>query len=144
MDPILISNILLWIHLLALVGGGVTSIVMPIVGSMIPTAPPESRPILFAVASRVVSIGRGALGVLLVTGPLMFWLKWQFTAVSMTWFSIKMALVAVMLIGVIVGGINFRKAQQGDLAAARTARLAGSINGVALLGIVLAAVFAFN
>ena len=144
MDPILISNILLWIHLLALVGGGVTSIVMPIVGSMIPTATPESRPILFAVASRVVSIGRGALGVLLVTGPLMFWLKWQFTAVSMTWFSIKMALVAVMLIGVIVGGINFKKAQQGDLAAARTARLAGSINGVALLGIVLAAVFAFN
>lgn len=140
----IINGILFWIHLVALVGGGATAVVMPILGRQMATATPETRAALLAVGYRVSVAGRGAIGALLVTGPLLFWLKWDFSASSMIWFGIKMVLVVALLIGVVIGGINLKKAQSGDAAAAATARKVGPINGVILLGIILAAVFAFG
>ena len=140
----ILINLLFWVHLLALVGGGASSVAMPIIGSKLATADGATRQTLFEIAGRISMAGRGALGGLIVTGILVFWLKWDFSAPSMIWFGIKMALVVVLLGCVIVGGINFKKARGGDGAAARTAALAGRIAGLALAGAVLAAVFAFN
>ena len=140
----IVNGILFWIHLVALVGGGATGVVMPIIGRQMPTASPEVRAALLALGYRVSVAGRGAIGALIVTGPLLFWLKWDFSPTSMIWFGIKMVLVVALLIGVIIGGINLKKAQSGDAAAAATARKVGPINGIILLGIILAAVFAFG
>ena len=140
----ILINLLFWVHLLALVGGGASSVAMPIIGSKLATADGATRATLFEIGGRISTAGRGALGGLIVTGLLLFWLKWDFSAPSMIWFGIKMALVVLLLVGVIVGGINFKKAQGGDAAAARTAALAGQIVGLTLAGVILAAVFAFN
>jgi putative membrane protein len=140
----ILIKLLFWVHLLALVGGGASSVSMPIIGSKLATADGATRETLFEIAGRITKAGRGALGGLIVTGILLFWLKWDFSAPSMLWFGIKMALVLVLLGAVIVGGINFKKARGGDVAAAQTAALAGRIAGLALVGVILAAVFAFD
>jgi protoporphyrinogen IX oxidase len=140
----ILINLLFWVHLMALVGGGASSVAMPIIGSKLATADGATRQTLFEIAGRISTAGRGALGGLIITGILLFWLKWDFSVLNMMWFGIKMALVLVLLGAVIVGGINFKKARDGDPAGARTAALAGRIAGLALAGVVLAAVFAFN
>ena len=140
----ILINLLFWVHLLALVGGGASSVAMPIIGSKLATADGATRQTLFEIAARISAAGRGALGGLVITGILLFWLKWDFSAPSMIWFGVKMALVVVLLGCVIAGGINFKKARDGDPAAARTAALAGRIAGLSLAGVILAAVFAFN
>ncbi|WP_332686853.1 hypothetical protein [Devosia sp.] len=140
----ILINLLFWVHLLALVGGGASSVAMPIIGSKLATADGATRETLFEIAGRISKAGRGALGGLIVTGILLFWLRWNFSAPSMIWFSVKMALVVVLLGCVIVGGINFKKARGGDVAAAGTARMAGQVAGLALAGVILSAVFAFN
>jgi protoporphyrinogen IX oxidase len=139
----IVNGILFWIHLVALVGGGAAAVVMPIIGKQMPAATPETRAALLALGYQVSVAGRGAIGALIVTGPLLFWLKWNFSPSSMIWFGIKMALVVALLVGVSIAGINLKKAHSGDAAAAATARKVGRINGVLLLGIILAAVFAF-
>lgn len=140
----ILVNLLFWVHLLALVGGGASSVAMPVIGSKLATADGATRETLFDIAGRIAKAGRGALAGLIVTGILLFWLKWDFSAPSMLWFGIKMALVLVLIATVTIGGINFKKARGGDVAAARTAGLAGRVGGLALVGIILAAVFAFN
>lgn len=140
----ILVNLLFWVHLLALVGGGASSVAMPIIGSKLATADGATRETLFEIAGRISSAGRGALGGLIITGILLFWLKWDFSAPSMLWFGIKMALVLVLLGTITVGGINFKKARGGDRAAGRVAGIAGQVAGLTLAAIVLSAVFAFN
>ncbi len=140
----IVLNILLWIHLLALVGGGASSVAMPAIASQMAKATPEGRASLQAVAKRVVTAARGAIVVLIITGPLMFWLKWSFTAPSMTWFGIKMLFVLVIVVAMILGGIAMRRAQTGDSGAQATALRMGMVSSISLLIVVLAAVFAFH
>lgn len=140
----ILNNILLWIHLLALVGGGAGSVAMPIIAAQMASASPEARPVLGAVQRRIVTVGRGAVVVLLITGPLLFWLKWNFTAPSMTWFGIKMLFVLLILVGLIIGGINMKKAAAGDKGAQAMMMRMGMLTSGSLLVVVLAAVFAFN
>lgn len=140
----ILVNLLFWGHLLALIGGGASSVAMPIIGSKLATADGATRETLFEIAGRITSAGRGALGGLIITGVLLFWLKWDFSARSMLWFGIKMALILVLLGAITVGGINFKKARGGDREAGRIARIAGRVAGLTLAGIVLSAVFAFN
>ncbi len=140
----IVLNILLWIHLVALVGGGASAVAMPAIAGQMPTATPDARAALGKVAKRLTMAGRGAVVVLLITGPLMYWLKWDFTAPSALWFGIKMLFVLAIVAGMIVSGINAKKAMQGDAGAQRTMQLSGMLTGVALLIVVLAAVFAFH
>jgi protoporphyrinogen IX oxidase len=140
----ILVNIILWVHLVALVGAGASAVAMPVIGGRMGSASPETRTVLFGIVRRISTSARGALVLLLITGPLLFWLRWDFTAPSMVWFAIKMVLVLVILVCVIVAGINGSKAQSGDTNAARTAAVAGRIMGAALLGVIFAAVFAFN
>lgn len=140
----IVLNILLWIHLIALIGGGANTVAMPAIASQMPNATPDARAALGRVVKRLTMAGRGAVVVLIITGPLMYWLKWNFTPVSQMWFGIKMLFVLAIVVGLIVSGLNAKKAMQGDVGAQRTAQLAGIFTSVSLLIVVLAAVFAFH
>jgi uncharacterized membrane protein len=140
----IVLNILLWIHLVALVGGGASAVAMPAIAGQMPTASPDARAALGKVAKRLTMAGRGAVAVLLITGPLMFWLRWNFTPASQMWFGIKMLFVLAIVVSMIVSGINAKKAMQGDAGAQRIMQLSGMITGGSLLVVVLAAVFAFH
>ena len=136
-------NLLLWIHLVSLGLGGAAIFGIPVVGSRIPTSNTETRPLLFAIARRLSTFGRAAIGVLLITGPLMLWLKDGWTALNF-WFWIKMALVAVLLATIILAGINTRRGEKGDAVAAKRGPRIGMVALVVYLATIFCAVFAFN
>ena len=113
-----IVNLLFWIHLVAIALGGAASFGIPVVGSRMPTATDETRPLLFELMDGLSKVGRLAIGLLIVTGPLLIWLKYGGAAALSAWFSLKMVLVVVLLVGIIYSGINGKRAEQGDMTAA--------------------------
>ena len=140
----IINNILFWIHLTSLALGGVAAFGIPVVGRMMPTATPETRPTLFKAAHGLSSVGRAGFGGLIITGPLMVWLKFGGTAGFTAWFWAKMVLVVLLLVVVVWAGINAKRAEGGDMAAAKRAPMIGGLAALLLLGVVFCAVFAFN
>ncbi|MEP7241551.1 MAG: hypothetical protein ABI697_11755 [Devosia sp.] len=140
----IVNNLLFWLHLVGLGLGAVASFGLPIVGRQMPTATAETRPTLFKIAEGLSSMGRAGFGVLIVTGPILFWLKWSGSAPEMAWFIAKMVLVVLLLVVIIVGGINAKRAQGGDMASAKRQPMIGMAGLVLFLGVILCAVFAFS
>jgi putative membrane protein len=137
-------NALLLIHLLALMVAGATAVAMPIIGGRMANATPEMRASLGAIGNRLSLNARIALGALLISGPLMLWLRYGGVDGASIWFWVKMALVAVMLAAVFVSSSNARRIQAGDRQAAALQGRIGTVSRLAFLGVIIAAVLAFN
>jgi uncharacterized membrane protein len=140
----IVNQLLLWLHLLGLVMGGGALIGAAIVARLLPSASGDQRTAYMGVAGLLSSIGRSGLVVLIITGPLMLWLKFGGHAPSDSWFTAKMVLVVIVIVGVIVNGLAFRRLRNGDVAATAMATQSRIVTSVALVLVVLAAVFAFN
>ncbi|MEO8882118.1 MAG: hypothetical protein ABI377_01660 [Devosia sp.] len=140
----ILNNLLFWLHLTALAMGGAASFGMPVVGKQLAKATSETRPVLFAVAHGLSSVSRAGLAILIVTGPLLIWLKFGGMSGFTWWFSLKMVLVVLLLANVIYLGILMKRVEHGDASAAGMLPRLGTLGMVLLLGIVLSAVFAFN
>ena len=140
----ILNNVLFWIHLVSLALGGAATFGIPVVGRMMATATGETRPTLFKVAHGLSSVGRAGLGGLIITGPLMVWLKFGGTAGFTTWFWAKMVLVLLLIVVVVWAGMNAKRAEGGDVAAAKRAPMIGGLGALLLLGVIFCAVFAFN
>ena len=139
-----IVDILLWIHIVALVAGGSNVVVGPVIGARLGRATPDAKAAYFGVLNALSRVGKVAMVTLLVTGPLMLWLRYCGFGGASVWFWVKMSLIVVLLASIIIGDINFKKEQAGDIAAAKMADLAHKISGLAFAGVLLAAVLAFN
>jgi uncharacterized membrane protein len=140
----IVNEILLWLHLIGLGMGGAAIVGGVINARLLPAATAEQRATIFQAAAWLERVGRAALGLLIVTGLLMLWLKWGGVVPNGTWFAIKMVLVLVVIVALVIYGRAFRRFRNGDAAAqplVRQGRLAGSI---AFVLVVLAAVLAFN
>jgi hypothetical protein len=137
-------NLLLWVHIVALVAGGSNAVVMPIIGAALPKADEPTRETLFGIGFQMATVGKVAGATLLVSGPLLLWLKYGGLGGATPWFWAKMALIVVMFAAIIFEETNFKKAASGDEAAARNSKLGGVIAAMAFLGVLLAAVLAFN
>ncbi|MEX0627098.1 MAG: hypothetical protein WEB63_07665 [Cucumibacter sp.] len=137
-------KLLLWLHLAALgiaVGGGVA---LGFVGPAMAKATPEQRPALAPIRRRIADSVTLGLLTLIITGPLILWLKFGGTEGMTWWFWAKMTLVLVLL------GLNLRsrvllkKAEGGDMAAGKALGQTGLVGGLVVFLVILAAVFAFN
>ena len=117
-------DILFWIHMVSLGLGGAAAFGIPVVGARIAGAPPEARPTLFQIAETLSNIGRVAIALLIITGPIMLWMRFNWTPPS-PWFWGKMAFLVLMLIFVVWAGINSKAIQKGDQAAAKRAPVLG-------------------
>jgi uncharacterized membrane protein len=137
-------NILFWLHIVALVAGGSNSVVMPMIGGQLAAAGGDRRQVLFSLGDQLANVGKVAMLVLLVTGPLILWLRFGGIGGMNGWFWLKMALILVMLVGIVVSGKALKQAAAGDAAALARANLAGKITALAFAGVLLAAVFAFD
>lgn len=141
----IVNDLLLWVHFVALAMGGAATFGLPVIGSRMAAATPETRQTLFGIIKGISTISRAALVILIVTGLAMIWTRWGGDLSGPgIWFHIKMALVVVLLAGVVFSGINLKRAMGGDAAAARRQPQLGAIMLVVLLAVVLAAVFAFH
>jgi len=137
--------ILFWIHMTSLAAGGVAAFGIPIVGSRMASATPETRPTLFHLAETFSNVGRGAIGLLIITGPIMYWLAWANGGPpNMTAFIAKMVFVVLLLITVIYAGINAKRAQGGDMAAAKRAPMLGATAAILFSLVILSAALAFK
>jgi putative membrane protein len=82
--------------------------------------------------------------VLLLSGPLMLWVRYGgFDGVS-HWFWAKMGFVLVLAAGVVTSAVSARRMRAGDAAATARVRLGRIVAVVSLLAIVVFAVLAFN
>ena len=88
--------------------------------------------------------GHYGIIVLLLSGPLLLWLRYGgFDGVS-HWFWAKLAAVLLLAAGVVMSAMSARKMRAGDAAATARVRLGRIIAVLSLLAIVVFAVLAFN
>ncbi|HUV32915.1 MAG TPA: hypothetical protein VMW31_05025 [Devosiaceae bacterium] len=139
----IVIDILLWLHFLGLavgVGGGFA---LGALGPAFRGATPEQIVALAPARRRIFNAVTIALVLLVVTGPLVLWLRYGDTSGMTWWFWAKMVLVLV-LIGLNVRSRQLLKAAEGgDAGAGPKLMQAGMASGVTSMLIVLAAVFAF-
>ena len=139
-----VFDLALMAHLLSLLAAGASVIAMPLIGTRMASAPPETRAALGGMARQLGIYSRVAFGVLLVSGPLMLWLRYGGIGGASVWFWVKMALIVVMAAGMAANGYFRRRAAAGDGPAFAAAKAASNLSRLALLGIIVAAVLAFN
>lgn len=135
--------ILFVIHIVAFVAGGANSVLMPIMGPRMATATPEVRGQFMGIAEGVAKVGKYAMATLLISGVLVLWLKWDWV-IPNNWFWAKMGFIVVMIVFISINEMNAKKAKTGDMAAAARSKTFGQLTGVAFLGVIVSAVFAFN
>jgi protoporphyrinogen IX oxidase len=140
----IVGNILFWLHFIGLGLGAAASFALPVVGAQMPTATAETRPTLFRVSNGLSTLGRAGLATLIVTGPLLVWLKFGGTDGFTAWFWAKMVFVVLLLITVIYAGIQSKQAQTGNIEAAKRMPMISLTAIVLFVCVVFCAVFAFN
>jgi hypothetical protein len=138
------NNLLLWVHLIAWgmgMGGGLG---LSQVGPRLIGAAPDQRAAWWPMAEVFSRISALGLVLLLITGPLMLWLKYDGGRGLNVGFHIKMALV---LVGVVTIGLSHwgkARLKRGDEGGGRLMMATGPLTTMVMLGVVLAAVVAFN
>jgi putative membrane protein len=140
----MIVKLLLWAHLVALalgVGGGLG---MSQVGPRLVNGSPDQREIWWPLARVFRMLTSVGLVVLLVTGPLMVWLKYGGFAGMNVWFQVKMGLVALGVVLMGLSEMGMARLKRGDEGGGKLAMTAGPALGVTMYVVMLAAVFAFN
>ena len=134
----IVFNLLLVVHLVALVVGAATNVVMPLLAGRMAQAGPEGKMFLGGLAGQLSKQSQHALLVLVGSGLAMVALviaQGRVTSPS-PWFIAKMALVLVLF------GLMLARA----LPALRQVRPAtfGRLTRIVLLGIIFCSVMAFN
>ena len=129
-------NLLLIVHLAAFGLGISTTFVAPIVGSRMPKAPPEARPTFLGILGRLTLNARIAMGLLLLTGTAMAFVRYGGFENMSPWFYVKMGLVAFILVMMVLGAAL----KPGTI----KPTVMGWLTRLSMAGIVIAAVMAFN
>lgn len=129
-------NVLLFLHLVALAVGTTTNIAMPMVMGLMPQLPADRHGVVMAIGKRLSTNSRGALVVLVVTGIAMMWMRHGGVAGQGAWFWIKMALVVALAALLVASALVPREKLHP--------KVFGIATRLVLLGIIFAAVMAFN
>ena len=137
------TNLLFWLHFIGLgmgVGGGIA---LSQVGPKLKSEQGSALELAWSlevVFSRVATIG---IVILLITGPLMVWLRFGSFQAFNWWFNLKMCFVASAVIGAAVheyAGRCYRNGQ-GEY---RLMEVSGRLAGGSMIAAILCAVFTFN
>jgi uncharacterized membrane protein len=129
-------QLLLIAHLFALVVGTATAVAMPVVMGRMAGATPEGRQMLGGIGQRLAKNSQLSFGVLLLTGIAMVVVRYGGVDGMNAWFWAKMTLIAVVLVMMLAGALL----KPGTI----KPQVLMWINRLALIGIIVSAVFAFN
>jgi len=140
----ILTNLLMWLHFIGIglaVGGGIA---LGRTGPRLVAAPIDRREELWGTETFFSRLGAAGILILLVTGPLMVWLKFGGPGGFTGWFWAKMTLVAVAVAAVGLHEWAGARFKRGDQAAIPLMFIGGRVAGAAILLAMLSAVFAFN
>jgi putative membrane protein len=140
----MLTTLLLWMHFIGIGMGMGAGIALSQVGPRLVAAPADQRGMLWTFEIFFARIGAGGLVLLLVTGPLMLWLKLGGAAGLGAWFVAKMMFVVLALIGVGLHEWAGRRFRKGDEAAVPLMFIGGRAAGAGIVLAMLCAVFTFN
>ena len=140
----MILKLLLWAHFIALAAGVGGGLGMSQVGPRLLSAAPDQREIWWPLARFFRMLTSVGLVVLLVTGPLILWLKYGGMSGLNVWFMVKMGLVALGVVLMGLSEMGMARLKRGDEGGGKLAMIAGPALGVTMYAVILAAVFAFN
>jgi protoporphyrinogen IX oxidase len=130
-------NLLLIVHLGALVVGGATNVAMPLIGRQLAGATPDIAARLGPIAKQLNLNARIALGLLVLTGIAMLWLRYDGAAAALgPWFIAKLIFVGVILV-MLVASVVLRPDQLNP-------RVFGLTMRISLTGIVICSVMTFG
>jgi len=138
------TTFLLWLHFIGVgmgMGGGIA---LSQVGPRLISAPEDERKLLWTLEGFFSRIGAAGLAILLISGPLMLWLKYGGPSGLSWWFWAKMVLVAVALIGVILHEWAAHQFRGGALSAVPLMYFGGRMAGLGIVLAMLCAAFTFN
>ena len=138
------TTLLLWIHIVAFVAGGSNTVVMPIIGTTLPMVDEATRATLFRIGFQMATIGKVAAATLLITGPLLLWLRYGGVEGLNGWFKLKMALVAVIVLTIGLSMRGMARLKRGDEGGGKLMKVAGPLTTLTAAAIALAAVFSFH
>ena len=134
MDPAYL--VFLFIHLIAFGVAVATNVAMPLVARRMAGAGPDNAAALGGIARQLGINGRVAIAALIISGVALVQLKYGGVDGLGAWFWAKMALVALVVALMVANAVLPRFAL--------SPRFVGPLMRPMLLGIVLAAVLAFN
>lgn len=137
-------KLILWVHLVSLALAGCSAFALPMVLGMMAKAEPAQRSVFGQVAAKLAALGRMALVLLILSGLYVLWAKYGTMAGISGWFHLKLTLVVILAALAIFNLFNSRKARAGDAAAAARMPILSKMTTALVMGIVFAAVFAFN
>ena len=138
------NYILLWLHFLGVTMGVGIGIAVSRVAPLAIATPTNQRGKLWPLAKSLSRLIAAGLGILLVTGPLMLWLKFGGTA-GLGWsFWVKMVFVASTTICVGLNQWASARFERGDESAAKLMSVTGPLAGISALFAMLFAVITFN
>ncbi len=135
---------LLWAHFVALAMGLGGGIAMSQIGPRLVAAQAGERDMWWPVAQAVTRIALVGLVLLLITGPLMLWLKYDGGRGLGVWFMVKMGLVAVGVVAVGIAEAAKARFRRGDESAGRVLNAAGPVIALTMIAVVAAAVLTFH
>lgn len=141
----ILINLLFWLHFIGLAMGLGSGITLGFVGPKLIAAPPG--PLLeqmWEFERFFGRLGSAGLGLMLVTGPLMLWLKFGGPEALTWWFWAKMTFVLIALAGVGTHTWAGSRFHRGDRSAIPLMFASGRTAGAAMALAILCAVFTFN
>lgn len=119
-------------------------IAMSRIGPGLLAAHPNERERLWPLQKFLARAITAGLIILLITGPLMLWLKFGGTA-GLGWpFSVKMFFVAATVVFVVLGRWAGARLERGDESAAKLMSVSGPLTGISALLAMLFAVITFG
>ena len=128
--------VLLFLHIVALVVGTATNVVMPLLGAIMPRLAPEARAEIGGATKRLTMNSRGAVTVLILTGIAMMVVRYNGVEGAGPWFWAKMAAVVALVVMMIVTSVVPREKLNP--------KIAGMAMRLILLFIILSALLAFR
>lgn len=137
-------DLLLWAHFVGLALGMGGGLAMSQVGPRLTAAAPGDRDAWWPLAASFSRLSGIGLLLLLITGPLLLWLKYGGGAGLGVGFMVKMALVAVAVVAIGLSQWGLARLRRGDEGGGRLMAVSGPLSGLSVLAVILAAVFTFH
>jgi hypothetical protein len=136
-----VTDILLWLHLMGVAMGVGVGIAVGQIAPRVMAAPRGQRGELWPIEKALGRVIAAGLTLLIVTGPLMLWLKFG-GAIGLGWsFWLKMVFVALTVVCVRLTQWANARFDRGDESTAKLISISGPLSGIsAILAMVFAVV----